>query len=142
MSADRPAAIERSMLKSKLHRATVTQADLHYEGSVTLDRALMQAADILAYEEVHIWNITRGTRFRTYAMEGEAGSGIVCINGAAAHLARVGDLVIIATYTRLDDEAARRHRPRIVLLGENNLIVSSNATEVPGPLRRNPASAS
>src|SRR5204863_7037376 len=80
----------RSMLKSKLHRATVTQADVDYEGSLTLDRTLLEAADILPFEDVHVWNVTRGTRFRTYAMEGDAGSGVVCVNGAAAHLASPG----------------------------------------------------
>lgn len=137
MSADRPFAAYVTMLKSKLHRATVTQADVDYEGSVTLDRNLMEAANILPYEEVHVWDVTRGTRLLTYAMEGEAGSGVVCINGAAAHLVKPGDIVIIATFTHLDVEAAKRHRPQIVLMGPNNVIKRSNATEVPGPLRRN-----
>src|SRR5271155_5331830 len=106
----------RSMLKSKLHRARGTHADVDYEGSVTLDRTLMEAADILPWEEVHVWNVTRGTRLRTYAMEAEAGSGVVCINGAAAHLAKPGDLVILATFTQLDDDAARVHRPNVVLV--------------------------
>ena len=83
----------RSVMKSKLHRATVTQADLEYEGSLTLDPDFMEAADILPFEEIHVWNVTRGTRFCTYAIEGEAGSGMVCVNGAAAHLASVGDVV-------------------------------------------------
>src|SRR5271166_3091595 len=110
--------MRRSMLKSKIHRATVTHADVDYEGSLTLDSRLLEAADILPYEEVHVWNVTRGTRLRTYAMAGEPGSGVVCINGAAAHLAEPGDKVIIATFTQVDDGAARLHRPRIVLLGE------------------------
>src|ERR1700731_2420054 len=88
--------LQRSMLKSKIHRATVTHADVDYEGSITLDRTLLEAADILPFEEVHVWNVTRGTRFRTYAMEAPEHSGIVCINGAAARLAHPGDLVIIA----------------------------------------------
>lgn len=138
-AADRPVQY-RSMLKSKLHRATVTQADVDYEGSVTLDRTLMEAADILPFEEVHVWNVTRGSRLRTYAMEGEAGSGVVCINGAAAHLAHPGDVVIIATFTQLDEESAHRHRPRILLMGEHNRILRSNVTEIPGPNRRNPSS--
>jgi aspartate 1-decarboxylase len=78
----------RSMLKSKLHRVTVTHADVNYEGSLTLDAHLLEAADILPFEEVHVWNVTRGTRLRTYAMVAEAGSGVACVNGAAAHLAR------------------------------------------------------
>jgi aspartate 1-decarboxylase len=126
-------APRRSMLKSKLHRATVTHADVDYEGSVTLDARLMEAADILPYEEVHVWNVTRGSRLRTYAMAGEAGSGVVCINGAAAHLARPGDKVIIATFTQLDGNAARLHRPRIVLLGEYNRIRADRSAEIPGP---------
>src|SRR5262249_47740756 len=84
-------AMQRSMLKSKLHRLTVTHADLNYEGSLTVDVHLLEAADILPFEEVHIWNVTRGTRLRTYAMAGERGSGIVCANGAAAHLVQPGD---------------------------------------------------
>ncbi len=135
-------AVHRSMLKSKIHRATVTHADVDYEGSLTLDALLLQAANILPYEEVHVWNVTRGTRLRTYAMEGEAGSGVVCINGAAAHLAKPGDIVIIATFTQLDDESARRHRPRIFLMGAKNIITRSNVTEIPGPQRRNPSSHS
>lgn len=125
-----------SMLKSKLHRLTVTHADVDYEGSLTLDRTLMDAAHILPWEEVHVWNVTRGTRLRTYAMEGPPGSGVVCVNGAAAHLARPGDLIIVATYTRLDENAARQHRPRIVLVGAENRITTYNADEVPGPQRR------
>ncbi|MFO0881367.1 MAG: aspartate 1-decarboxylase [Gemmataceae bacterium] len=123
----------RFMLKAKLHRATVTHADLHYEGSLTMDRTLMAAADILEWEEVHVWNVTRGTRFRTYAMEGEAGSGVICSNGAAAHLAKVGDIIIVATYTQLYDAEARKHRPRIVLVGRENRIMKVDGTEVPGP---------
>jgi aspartate 1-decarboxylase len=134
-----PIAHRRSMLKAKLHRATVTHADLHYEGSLTMDRDLMRAADILQWEEVHVWNVTRGTRFRTYAMEGAAGSGVVCSNGAAAHLAKVGDIIIVATYTQLDDDGARRHTPSIVLVGEDNRIIKTNVTEVPGPALRAPA---
>jgi aspartate 1-decarboxylase len=126
----------RSMLKSKLHRATVTHADVDYEGSVTLDSLLLEAADILPYEEVHVWNVTRGTRLRTYAMSGEPGSGVVCINGAAAHLAQAGDKVIIATFSQVDEAAARLHRPRIVLLGEGNRILEAQAKETAGPLRR------
>lgn len=126
----------RSMLKSKLHRATVTQADLDYEGSLTLDHDLLAAADILPFEEVQVWNVTRGTRFRTYAMEGARGSGVVCVNGAAAHLASPGDLIIVATYTQMEDSAARTHRPRIVLLDPLNRIKHTNVTEVAGPARR------
>jgi aspartate 1-decarboxylase len=125
----------RSMLKSKLHRATVTHADVDYEGSLTLDAHLLEAADILPFEEVHVWNVTRGTRLRTYAMAAEAGSGVVCVNGAAAHLAQPGDLVIVATFTQLDEVAARAHRPRIVLIGPDNCIRHANGEEVAGPAR-------
>jgi aspartate 1-decarboxylase len=125
----------RSMLKSKVHRATVTHADVDYEGSVTADKVLLQAADILPFEEVHVWNVTRGTRLRTYAMEGEAGSGVICINGAA-HLAQPGDTVIIATLTQLDDATAALHRPRIVLVGEGNRIQGADDAEIAGPGRR------
>jgi aspartate 1-decarboxylase len=132
-------SFSRSLLKSKLHRATVTEADVNYEGSLTLDRLLLEAADILPYEDVHVWNVTRGTRFRTYAMEGEAGSGVVCVNGAAAHLACPGDLIIVATYILIDDASARHYRPRIVLIGPNNRIKDAHYTEIAGPKRRFPA---
>lgn len=125
----------RRMLSAKIHRATVTQADLHYEGSITIDRSLMEAADILPHEQVHCWNVTRGTRFTTYALEGEPDSGVICINGAAAHLAGVGDLVIITAFVNLDDAEARTHQPRIILLDEQNRIKLVGA-EVPGPARR------
>ncbi len=128
--------LRRSMLKSKVHRATVTHANVDYEGSVTLDAHLLTAADILPYEEIHVWNVTRGTRLRTYAMEGAAGSGIVCINGAAAHLARPGDLVIIATFTMLDAATVPSHKPRVVLVDEHNFIRETEYREVAGPNRR------
>ena len=124
------------MLKSKIHRARVTDADVDYEGSLTLDSDLLQAADIVANEEVHVWNVTRGTRLRTYAMAGAAGSGVVCLNGAAAHLAQPGDLVIIATFTLLDEKEIRGHRPRIILVDESNRMRPGPAEEVAGPDRR------
>src|SRR3954451_782745 len=132
MSAEANGAVapRRSMLRSKIHRATVTQADVDYEGSVTIDADLLAAADILPFEEVHVWNVTRGTRLRTYAMAGEPGSGVVCVNGAAAHLAGPGDLIIVATFTQLGEQAARLHRPKVVLLGEGNAIVEADAAEV------------
>jgi aspartate 1-decarboxylase len=130
--ADAP---RRSMLKSKIHRATVTHADVDYEGSITLDRQLLEAADIVPFEEVHVWNVTRGTRLRTYAMVGEPGSGLVCINGAAAHLAHPGDLVIIATFTQMDDQAARHFKPKVILVDEKNRI-KQRTEEIPGPGRR------
>ncbi len=128
--------LRRSLLKSKIHRATVTHADIDYEGSLTLDSELLAAADILPFEEVHVWNVTRGSRLRTYAMAGPAKSGIVCINGAAAHLAHPGDLVIIATFTQVDDSVARTWRPRVILVDGNNRIKEADIVEVAGPHRR------
>ena len=114
--------MHRFMFKSKIHRAPVTQTDLDYEGSVTVDSDLLEAADILPYEQVHVWDISRGTRLLTYAMPGEPGSGFVCINGAGAHLVNPGDLVIIATFTQVDEASARTHRPKIVLVDDQNRI--------------------
>lgn len=108
------------MLKSKIHRATVTHADLHYEGSLTLDADLLEAADILPHEQIHVWDVTRGSRLVTYAMRGERGSGIVCVNGAGAHLVQPGDLVIIASFSELEEAEARRHQPRIVVVDQHN----------------------
>jgi aspartate 1-decarboxylase len=110
------------MLKSKIHRATVTAAELHYEGSLTIDAALLEAADILPNEEVHVWDVTRGSRLVTYALPGEPNSGVVCVNGAGAHLVHPGDLVIIATFAQMEEDEARRHRPRVVLIGEGNRV--------------------
>jgi aspartate 1-decarboxylase len=121
------------MLKSKIHRATVTQADVHYDGSLTLDTHLLHAADVVPFEEVHVWNVTRGTRFRTYAMTGEIGSGVVCANGAAALLAQPGDLVIIATFTDVEDSELNEFRPKIVFVDQNNAIKSVKSEELAGP---------
>ena len=128
--------MRRSMLKSKIHRARVTHADVSYEGSITLDSNLLEAADILPYEEVHIWNVTRGTRLRTYAIAGEPGSGVVCLNGAAAHQAQPGDLLIVATFIEMDDAAARLHRPKIILVDDRNRIRVLAADEIAGPKLR------
>ncbi len=125
-----------TMFKSKIHRATVTHADLDYEGSVTIDAHLMEAAGILAFEAVHVWNITRGTRLETYAVEGDPGSGVICINGAAAHLNKPGDLVILATFAEIDAQEARRHRPTVVLVDRANRVVDPDLEEVAGPARR------
>lgn len=126
----------RTMFKSKIHRATVSHADLDYEGSVTIDRDLLQAADLYEHEKVAIWNVTNGARIETYTLEGEAGSGIVCVNGAAAHHFSPGDLVIIASWCQLDEAEARVHQPTVVLVDESNRIKDPHLTEVPGPLRR------
>lgn len=125
--------MQRRMFKSKIHRATVTQADLHYEGSITIDEDLLELADILEHEAVDVWNVTRGTRLTTYALRGARGSGVVCINGAAAHLTRPGDLVIIATFADMDEAEARRHVPRVVRVDGQNRPLASQHPEIPGP---------
>jgi len=112
----------RTMLKSKIHRATVTGADINYEGSVTLDPVLMEAACILPYEQVQVLDINNGNRLTTYAIEGARGSGDVIINGAAARLASEGDTVIILTYTDMPEEEARAHQPTLVYVDANNRI--------------------
>ncbi|HEU4809388.1 MAG TPA: aspartate 1-decarboxylase [Sphingomicrobium sp.] len=125
----------RVMLKSKIHRATVTQADLHYVGSIAIDRALMEAADLLEGERVVIADITNGARLETYVIPAPAGSGTIGINGAAAHLVSEGDLVIIMSYAMLDDAEARRMKPRVVHVDDRNRFVAEgdDASEpVPG----------
>ncbi|ABS24592.1 aspartate 1-decarboxylase [Anaeromyxobacter sp. Fw109-5] len=128
--------MRRTFFKSKIHRATVTHADLDYEGSVSIDEDLLDASGILEYEAVHVWNITRGTRLQTYAIKGERGSGVICINGAAAHLNKPGDLVILATFAELDEAEARGFKPTVVLVDRKNKIVESDAVEIAGPARR------
>ena len=124
----------RRMFLAKIHRATVTQADLDYEGSVTIDVDLMNAAGMIANEEVHVWNVTRGTRLMTYTIPGPAGSGVICINGAAAHLVGPGDVVILATFGELTDAEAREHTPRVVFVDRQNRIQEVRP-EVAGPER-------
>lgn len=110
----------RRMLKSKIHRATLTDANVDYEGSITIDADLMAAADILEHEAVMVWDVTNGSRFETYAITGEAGSGTMCVNGAAAHLVEIGDLVIVATFSDMADEAAREWKPIVVMVDAEN----------------------
>ena len=117
----------RTVFKSKIHRATVTEADLHYVGSVTVDAGLMEAADLLPGELVHIVDITNGSRLETYVIEGERGSGVIGINGAAAHLVHPGDLVILISYAQVDDAEARRLRPAVVHVDADNRIVGTGA---------------
>jgi aspartate 1-decarboxylase len=112
----------RVMLKSKIHRATVTDCNVNYEGSVTIDRKLMQAADILPYEQVHVLDVNNGQRLITYAIEGEAGE--ICLNGAAARLVQKGDIVIILTYTDVKEENARVHHPKLVYVDAKNHITA------------------
>lgn len=122
----------REMFRAKIHRAVITHADLDYEGSVTIDSDLMAAADILENEAVHVWNVTRGSRLQTYAIPGPAGSGVICINGAAAHLNKPGDIVILATFGQMSEEEARSYKPRIIRVDEKNRIIGTEA-ERPGP---------
>lgn len=112
----------RTILKSKIHRATVTQADLNYEGSITIDPHLMRAADILPFEQVQVLDVNNGNRLTTYAIEGESGSGQICINGAAARLVSPGDIVIILTYGAMADADAREHQPSLIYVDEHNRI--------------------
>ncbi|MDY6907143.1 MAG: aspartate 1-decarboxylase [Chloroflexota bacterium] len=113
----------RMMLRGKIHRATVTDANLHYEGSITIDRLLMEAADILPYEQVHVLDVDNGARFETYVIEGEPDSGVICINGAAARLVSVGDRVIIISYSVVSEEEAWEVQPHLVYVDERNVMV-------------------
>ena len=110
----------RHMLKSKIHRAAVTQCELHYEGSCAIDEDLLDAANILENEQVHIWNINNGERFVTYAIKGERGSGMISINGSAARRASVGDLVIIAAFAQVHEDQLATHKPQLVFVDERN----------------------
>ncbi|USQ13856.1 aspartate 1-decarboxylase [Legionella lytica] len=112
----------RKMLKSKIHRATVTEADLDYEGSITISPELLKAANILPYEAVNVWNVTAGTRFETYAITGESGSTNICVNGAAAHLVTPGDLIIIATFSQVLEEDCAQVNPTVVFVDQFNRI--------------------
>ena len=120
----------RTMLKSKIHRAHVTEADLHYEGSITLDPILIEAADLLPFELVHVLDITNGARLETYVIEGERGDGEVVINGAAAHLIHEGDLVIILAYASVSEEEAPRFLPKLIYVDEENKIASVGGAAV------------
>lgn len=112
----------RTMMKAKIHRAQVTDANLNYVGSITIDRAILDAVDILPNEKVQVVNNNNGARFETYVIEGEPGSGVICLNGAAARMVQPGDTVIIIAYAMMSDEAARQHKPRIAIMGEGNRI--------------------
>lgn len=112
--------MQRVILKSKVHRATVTDADLEYEGSLTLDRDLMDAADLISFEQVHVYNVTNGERFETYIMDGERGSGTICVNGAAARRASIGDKIIIASYAVMDTREAKGYQPKIIVVDGKN----------------------
>jgi aspartate 1-decarboxylase len=114
--------MQREVLRGKIHRATVTEANLEYEGSLTVDAELMAAAGLAPYERIDVYNITNGNRFSTYLIEGPPRSGVICVNGAAAHLSRAGDLVIITGYGLATESEAKEHRPRVVLVDEKNHI--------------------
>ena len=114
--------MERIMCKSKLHRATVTQAELFYEGSVTIDADLLDAADIMPYERIQVVNINNGSRFESYAIEGKRRSGVICINGAAARMAAVGDEIIIISYANYTEEELKSFKPTLILMDKNNKI--------------------
>lgn len=112
--------MQRILLKSKIHRATVTAAELHYEGSVTVDSDLLKLAGIIEFEQVQIYNVTNGNRLTTYAITGPSGSGTICINGAGAHLVRPGDLIIICSYANFDEAECATHTPRVVHVDAKN----------------------
>ena len=128
--------MKRKMLKSKIHRATCTEANIEYEGSITIDPVLMEAADLLPYEHVDVLDITNGSRLQTYVIEGERGTGEICINGAAAHLVKPHDLVIICSYVELEDAEAREHEGIRVFVDRKNEI-----KDIAGPSPVVPASA-
>jgi aspartate 1-decarboxylase len=112
-----------SICKSKIHRATITESNLDYEGSITIDRDLMDAADIVPFERVQVANVTTGDRLETYVLEGQAGSGIICLNGAAAHRGKVGDIVIIISYGLVEKAKAEPFQPKVVKVDRNNKII-------------------
>ncbi|MCC7439039.1 MAG: aspartate 1-decarboxylase [Armatimonadetes bacterium] len=114
----------RFMFKSKIHRAVITQAELYYQGSLTIDEELMEAADLLPYEKVSVVNVNNGERFETYVITGERGSGVICLNGAAARKGSVGDEVIIISYASMTSEEARTYKPAIVMVDKRNRILS------------------
>ena len=120
--------MQRLLLKSKIHRARITDANLNYEGSLTIDADLMRAADIMPYEQIKVYNVNNGARFDTYAIEGPAGRGDICLNGAAARMGAVGDLIIIATYANFDEVEAAGHEPSIVLVDSNNRRCSAKTS--------------
>ena len=124
-----------TMLKAKIHRAAVTESNLHYVGSITIDRTLMEASGILEYEKVSVVDIDNGSRFDTYVIEGDCGSGVICVNGAAARLVQPGDKVIILAYCQMDSEEAENHSPKIVFVGSGNNILEIKSSEEQGEIR-------
>lgn len=124
--------MQRILFKAKIHRAVITQAELNYEGSLTVDSQLLQAADLLPYEKVAVVNVNNGERFETYVIPGEAGSGVICLNGAAARKGSVGDLVIIMSYAMMSEEEARSHKPTVVHVDRHNKIVDISDAQLAG----------
>jgi len=122
--------MQRMMFKSKIHRATVTAANLNYEGSLTVDADLLDEADILPYEQIHVWDVSNGARLVTYALPGRRGSGQVCVNGAGAHLVKPGDLVIVATYTLMSGRKAEKYEPTVVFVDESNQLRDADPAEL------------
>ena len=121
--------MQREMLRAKVHRIAVTERDVAYEGSLSLDAELMQACDMLPHERIDVYDIDNGNRFSTYLIEGERGSGCCCVNGAAAHLVELGDKLIIAAYAAIPESDVRDHRPRVLLIGDSNRIESTDHVE-------------
>ena len=111
-----------SILRAKIHRAVVTETDLDYVGSITIDENLMDAVGMLNFEQVHVWNLTNGSRLQTYVIPGPRGSGVICLNGAAAHLTRVGDRVIVASFAQMDEKEAKGFQPKIAIINSHNAI--------------------
>jgi aspartate 1-decarboxylase len=122
--------MQRIMFKSKIHRATVTGANLNYEGSLTIDADLLDAAEILPYEQIHVWDVSNGARLVTYALPGPRGSGQVCVNGAGAHLVKPGDLVIVATYTLMSGRKAKKYEPTVVFVDASNQMRDADPAEL------------
>lgn len=123
-----------TMLKSKIHRATVTEADLNYVGSITIDSALMESAGILEYEKVQIVDVNNGNRIETYVISGEADSGVICLNGAAARCVQPGDIVIIMAYAQMSFEEAQKHVPNVIIVDQNNRCTSIEHCEKHGQI--------
>jgi len=124
--------MNRTMLRAKIHRIAVTQCDVAYEGSLTLDPDLMERVDMVPYEKIDVYDVDNAKRFATYLIEGERGSGECCVNGAAAHLVNVGDLLILASYTTVQDDDVVSHRPKVVLVGEGNRVKTVKEHEEAG----------
>ncbi len=135
--------MRRTVFKSKIHRATVTDGNLNYEGSLSIDADLLDAADILPNEQIHVWDVTNGTRLVTYALAAERGSGEVCVNGAGAHLIHKGNVVIIATFTELRTKDARKYQPTVVFVDEKNKLkkAKGDPADVPAEVEAEPAEA-